>query len=166
MHLRDVRVEILIWFQTYLLFTKPHFQTFNALKSTTFQAFQIISDFFSQTLSHPWYLYTPFPFQPSTLPLHNKGSLSVNISPPQSPILHPSPLSTFFMTPLQRWSLDCEYTCTCMPFAILHSTPIPLRHSNLLHHPFARRVPQSVNIFPPQSPIIQPSPPPPPPSFA
>ena len=28
-----------------------HFQTFNALKSTSFQAFQIISDFFSQTLS-------------------------------------------------------------------------------------------------------------------
>ena len=33
-------------FQTFLLFTKPHFQTFNALKSTSFQAFQIISDFF------------------------------------------------------------------------------------------------------------------------
>ena len=49
---RDVRVQILIWFQTFLLFTKPHFQTFNALKSTYmyFQAFQIISDFFR--LSH------------------------------------------------------------------------------------------------------------------
>ena len=32
---------------------KPHFQTFNALNSTSFQAFQIISNFFSQTLSHP-----------------------------------------------------------------------------------------------------------------
>ena len=55
---RDVRVQILIWFQTFLLFTKPHFQTFNSLKSTSFQAFQIISDFSdfsSQTLSHPWW---------------------------------------------------------------------------------------------------------------
>ena len=50
---RDVRVQILIWFQTFLLFTKPHFQTFNALKSTSFQTFQIISDFFSQAISHP-----------------------------------------------------------------------------------------------------------------
>ena len=41
---RDVRVQILIWFQTFLLFTKPHFQTFNALKSTSFQAFQIITE--------------------------------------------------------------------------------------------------------------------------
>ena len=38
---RDVRVQILIWFQTFLLFTKPHFQTLNALESTSFQAFQI-----------------------------------------------------------------------------------------------------------------------------
>ena len=44
-----MRVHILIWFQNCLLFTKPHFQTFNALKSTSFQ---IILDFFSQTLSH------------------------------------------------------------------------------------------------------------------
>ena len=43
---RDVRVQISIWFQTFLLFTKPHFQTFSALKGTSFQAFQIISDFF------------------------------------------------------------------------------------------------------------------------
>ena len=35
----------------FLLFTKPHFQTFNALKSTSFQAFQTFS---SQMLSHPW----------------------------------------------------------------------------------------------------------------
>ena len=42
---RDVRVQILIWFQTFLLFTKLHFQTSNALKSTS-QAFQIISYFF------------------------------------------------------------------------------------------------------------------------
>ena len=55
-HIRDVRVQILTWFQTFLLFTKPHFQTFNALKSTSFQAFQIISDFFSQMLSHPWHM--------------------------------------------------------------------------------------------------------------
>ena len=47
---RDVRVQILSWFQTFLLFTNPHFQTFNALKSTSFQAYQIIPDFFSQTL--------------------------------------------------------------------------------------------------------------------
>ena len=36
----------------------PHFQTFNAvwnaLKITFFQEFQIISEFFSQILSHPW----------------------------------------------------------------------------------------------------------------
>ena len=37
----------------FLIFTKPHFQTFNALKSTSFQSFQIISDFFSLILSHP-----------------------------------------------------------------------------------------------------------------
>ena len=48
----DWRVKILIWFKTVLLFTKSHFQTFNALKSTSFQAFQTFSDFFSQTLSH------------------------------------------------------------------------------------------------------------------
>ena len=30
----------------FLLFTKPHLETFNALKSTSFQAFQISSDFF------------------------------------------------------------------------------------------------------------------------
>ena len=48
-----MRVQILISFQTFLLFTTPHFQTFDALKSTSFQAFQIISDFFSQMLSHP-----------------------------------------------------------------------------------------------------------------
>ena len=32
---------------------KTPFQTFNALKSTSFQAFQIISDFFARMLSHP-----------------------------------------------------------------------------------------------------------------
>ena len=48
---RDVRVLILIWFQTFLLFTKPHFQTFNALKSTSFQAFQIIADFLTDALT-------------------------------------------------------------------------------------------------------------------
>ena len=46
----DVRVQILIWFQT-LLLTKPRFQTVNALKSTTLQAYQIISDFFSDALT-------------------------------------------------------------------------------------------------------------------
>ena len=30
----------------FLPFTVPHFQTFNALKSTSFQVFQIIKDFF------------------------------------------------------------------------------------------------------------------------
>ena len=39
------RFRFVIWFQTFLLFTKPHFQTFNALKSTSFQAFQTFSDF-------------------------------------------------------------------------------------------------------------------------
>ena len=37
----------------FLLFTKPHFQTFNALRSTSLQALQIISDFSSQMFSHP-----------------------------------------------------------------------------------------------------------------
>ena len=50
---RDVRV--LFFFLSFSLFTKPHFQTFNALQSTSFQLFQITSDFFFlQTLSHPW----------------------------------------------------------------------------------------------------------------
>ena len=53
-----MRVQILIWFQTY-----------NALKSTCFSdcasdysRFQIIPDLFSQTLWHPWYfkcMYSP-----------------------------------------------------------------------------------------------------------
>ena len=47
-------VQILIQFQTFLLFIRPHFQTFNALKSTCI--FFDISDYFrlfsSQTLSH------------------------------------------------------------------------------------------------------------------
>ena len=34
---RDVRVQILIWFQTLLPITKPHFQTFNELKSFFFR---------------------------------------------------------------------------------------------------------------------------------
>ena len=49
--IRDGRVQILIWFPTFLLFTKAHFQTLNALKSTSFQAFQIISDIFSDALT-------------------------------------------------------------------------------------------------------------------
>ena len=46
----DVRVQILIRFQTFLLFTKPYFQTFNAvgmLLKAYVQAFQIILDVFS-----------------------------------------------------------------------------------------------------------------------
>ena len=80
-HTRDVRVQIFIWFQTFLLFTKPLFQTFNALKSTSIQAFQNISDFFSQTLSHPWhtevhtymymYMYNSFKL-PSPTTFHGK----------------------------------------------------------------------------------------------
>ena len=53
---RDVRVQILIWFQTFLLFAKSHFQTFNALKTHLcrhFILFQTFSNFFSYTLSHP-----------------------------------------------------------------------------------------------------------------
>ena len=73
---RDVRVQILIWFQT-LLFTKPHFQTFNALKSTSFQ---IISDFF-RLFSH----------RCSHTPVSSKGV--VCDSPPQKVpgVLHPPP---------------------------------------------------------------------------
>ena len=53
---RDVRVRILIWFQTFFLFTKPHFQTFNAVwmhwkAHVSFQAFQIISDFLTDALA-------------------------------------------------------------------------------------------------------------------
>ena len=55
-----MRVQILIVISDFfLLFTKPHFQTFNALKkhifSGHFRLFQTFSDFFSQTLSHPCY---------------------------------------------------------------------------------------------------------------
>ena len=51
----------------FLILAKLHFQTFITLKSTSFQAFQIISDFFSQTLSHPYispnsYLLSSLPF--------------------------------------------------------------------------------------------------------
>ena len=44
-----VRVQILIWFQSFVLFTKPHFQTFNALKKHIFSG---ISEFLFQTFSH------------------------------------------------------------------------------------------------------------------
>ena len=57
-----MRVQSFLWFQTFLLFTKPHFQTFNALKSTSFQVFQIISHFF-QTFSHRC-SHTPAVFSP------------------------------------------------------------------------------------------------------
>ena len=54
---RDVRVQILIWFQTFLLFTKPHFQTFNAVwmhwKAHLYRYFRLFQTFFSQMLSHP-----------------------------------------------------------------------------------------------------------------
>ena len=49
-HCRDVRVQILIWYQTFLLFTKPHFQTFSALlhwKAHLFRHFRLF-----QTFSH------------------------------------------------------------------------------------------------------------------
>ena len=76
---RDVRVQILIWFQTFLLFTiEPHFQTFNALKITSFQAFQIISNFFSQTLAHPW-IFDPGCVPLGTLRTPNKYNIS-NVS--------------------------------------------------------------------------------------
>ena len=55
---RDGKVQILIWFQTFLALHNTLFSDFscslNALKSTSFEAFQIISDFFSQMLSHPF----------------------------------------------------------------------------------------------------------------
>ena len=54
--IRDMRVQILIWFHTFLRFAKPCCLNSNALKSTSFQAFQIISDFFrlflTDALSH------------------------------------------------------------------------------------------------------------------
>ena len=45
---RDVRVQILIWFQTFLLFTKPHFQTFDnqQFKCNENHIFSGISDYF------------------------------------------------------------------------------------------------------------------------
>ena len=47
-----MRVQILIWFQTFLLFKKSHDQTINELlKDISFQAFQIISDFFRHCLT-------------------------------------------------------------------------------------------------------------------
>ena len=60
----------LIFRPFFLLFRKPHVQTFYALKSSSFQAFQIVSDFFSQMLSHsclPYYLAHPL-FWPCYLP--------------------------------------------------------------------------------------------------
>ena len=67
---RDVRVQILIWFQTFLLFTKSKFQTFNALKSTSFlQAFQINSDlrlFLTDALT-PMYMISNSQLQNITL---------------------------------------------------------------------------------------------------
>ena len=44
--IRDVRVQILNLISDLFVHQKPHFQTFNALKSTSFQPFQIISDLF------------------------------------------------------------------------------------------------------------------------
>ena len=54
-----MRVQILIWFQTFLLFTKPHFQAYDALKSTFLSG---ISDYFGHfhTFSH-----TPDSVRPS-----------------------------------------------------------------------------------------------------
>ena len=53
--IKDVRVQILIWFQTFLLFTKPHFHTFNAVwmhwKAHLFRHFWLFQ-IFSQVLSH------------------------------------------------------------------------------------------------------------------
>ena len=43
-----MRVQILIGFQTFLLFTKPHFQTFNAVFSGLSDYFRL----FSQTCTH------------------------------------------------------------------------------------------------------------------
>ena len=48
---RDVRVQILIWFQTFFALHKPHFQTFNAVwmhwKAHVFRYFRLF-----QTFSH------------------------------------------------------------------------------------------------------------------
>ena len=70
---RDVRLQILIWFQTFLLFTKCHFQTFNALKSTSFQAFQIISEDFRLFLTGPLTALNP-PQSPFDVTLHDNDS--------------------------------------------------------------------------------------------
>ena len=52
---RDVRVQMLTWFQTFLLFTKPHFQTLNAVwmhwKAHLFKHF-ILFQTFSHRCSH------------------------------------------------------------------------------------------------------------------
>ena len=53
---RDVRVQIVIWFQTFLLFTKPHFQTFNALK-----IFWDISDYIDTCLPFSDSVWEIFP---------------------------------------------------------------------------------------------------------
>ena len=61
----DVRVQILIWFQTFLLFKKPNFQTFIALKITSLQAFQIISDFLFSKGTRHWVKNVGFDVQVS-----------------------------------------------------------------------------------------------------
>ena len=65
----DVRVQILIWFQTCLLFTKPHFQTSSALKSTSFSGisdhFRLVQTF-SHRCSHPW-LQEPYHREPPSI---------------------------------------------------------------------------------------------------
>ena len=39
---RDVKDPVLTWVQTFFMLHKPPFQTLNALKSNSFQAFQIV----------------------------------------------------------------------------------------------------------------------------
>ena len=60
-HLRDVRVQILIWFQTFLPFTKPHFRLLMQFECIEKHIFSGISDYFrllfSQTLSRPRHLH-------------------------------------------------------------------------------------------------------------
>ena len=78
---RDVRFQILIWFQTFfLLFTKPHFQTYNALKK------HIFSDYFRLFLTYavtPLYCWNECIFL-LTQPDHHKSFICDELTPKRS----------------------------------------------------------------------------------
>ena len=64
---RDVKDPVLTWFQTFLCFTNPPFQTLNALKSTSFQAFKIVFRLLTDALTP---LFTWIKFSDIDLQLH------------------------------------------------------------------------------------------------